>query len=373
MGSHVDHGPGVFALCMILIFFSTVLVVARFYVRHFVLKNLGPDDWAALAALLLVTAMSSLDAAMTVYGTGRHLINVPPAHLEKFFGLLPTAQLLFFTASVVTRLSILLFLRRLMSSYKPLWPAIVVLVMYWIAFFFAFLLQCHPVKALWNRAIAEKCLAGQDEAIVMYIHGGVGVLFDIALLVAPMILLWQRLMFRKMKFRMLAIFSVGLFACVAGIARLAIITTVDMTKDTTWNVTRAAIWTNLEVHVGLIVGCSPAIHPIFRWVRKKLTGQSTTKDSKYLENTPATPGAQSKGYGWGRSMGTDARGREELELYSIRTKVERRGTDNDSQEAIVQDGGIYKHTDVEVRVDDRVSETGEEASVKSEDRRRSRG
>lgn len=197
------------------------------------------------------------------------------------------------------------------------------------------------------------CITGDEQAVIMYTHSGVGIAIDIALLITPLIILWRRLMFRKMKFRMLSIFSVGLFAVAAGITRLCIITSINMAIDTTWKTAIAAMWTDLEVHAGLIVSCFPAIHPLVRMARKAITGQSTTKDTKptYLSN-----GFSNNAYGKGTQLSSHAgHSGNPHEMYSIKTKVGGRTPDSDSQENIVgvMGMGIYKSTDVEVRIDDR--------------------
>lgn len=47
-----DRGPIVIGLNIALMVVSTALVVSRFYVRQFMTKNLGPDDWVSLLALV---------------------------------------------------------------------------------------------------------------------------------------------------------------------------------------------------------------------------------------------------------------------------------------------------------------------------------
>ena len=47
-----DKGPIVIGLNIALMTVSTGLVVSRFYVRQFMTKNLGPDDWVSLLALV---------------------------------------------------------------------------------------------------------------------------------------------------------------------------------------------------------------------------------------------------------------------------------------------------------------------------------
>jgi hypothetical protein len=44
-----------------LIFFSTVFVFARLYVRTFMAKSLGPDDGMTVVAYLLLVAFSALE------------------------------------------------------------------------------------------------------------------------------------------------------------------------------------------------------------------------------------------------------------------------------------------------------------------------
>lgn len=198
----------------------------------------------------------------------------------------------------------------------------------------------------------------------MYVHSGVGIAIDIGLLITPLIILWRRLMFRKMKFRMLSIFSVGLFAVAAGITRLCIITSINMAVDTTWKTATAAMWTDLEVHAGLIVSCFPAIHPLVRMARKAITGQSTTKDTKptYRSNAYNSHG---NAYGKGTQLSSNGGlSGNPHEMYTIKTKVGGRNPDSDSQENIVgaMGMGIYKSTDVEVRVDDRSERNVEDGS-----------
>jgi hypothetical protein len=47
-----DKSSMVIALNVVLITISTTMVASRFYVRQFMTKNLGPDDWVALIALV---------------------------------------------------------------------------------------------------------------------------------------------------------------------------------------------------------------------------------------------------------------------------------------------------------------------------------
>jgi len=111
------------------------------------------------------------------------------------------------------------------------------------------------------------------------------------------------------------------------------------------------VWTDLEAHVGLWVGCFPAMQPILRNVsyrlslRSKLLSYGNTIAKNTNGVSASNKGVQRSTYGYMRSGNS----------------VDRAGTDTDadSQKAIIASdynfelGQIRKQTDLEVKFEER--------------------
>ncbi|KAH8147821.1 uncharacterized protein LAJ45_08287 [Morchella importuna] len=340
-----------------LIAVSSAVVIARIYTRKYISNSLGLDDLAAFVALIFAVTTASLELDAINFGMGRQIDEVDPADLEKFFMTLPIFQLVTFNAVYFVRLSGVLFIRRLISGVKAsmgVWVATGILTVQHFIFFFVFLLQCQPVRALWLHDLPKKCMSREAEAHLMYTHSGLGIGIDVALFAVPMIFVWKHIWNHKMRFRIALLLSVGSFVVVAGIIRLSIITTVDMGTNTTWNITFAALWTQLEIHTGLIMLCFPSLNPVFRRVKQRITGATMTTSFS---------GAGQKG--------TYPKPGPSVELYTMGQSSERRNkivrdstVDNESQERIVQPNVIHKSTNIEISVENMAGGSMEDTRIK---------
>ena len=149
-------------------------------------------------------------------------------------------------------------------------------------------------------------------------------------------ILYSKMMLNATTIKVMLIFAVGIFSAITGIIRLSskfssnplpnldsgnckakmttVILRIDMTKNTTFNITFASVWTDLEGHTGLWVACFPTLRPFLRLVSHKLGLRS-----KLRSTSPHGP-SNTDGYG------KDSCGRYP---YGKGTKPRSKSTDTD--------------------------------------------
>jgi hypothetical protein len=120
------------------------------------------------------------------------------------------------------------------------------------------------------------------------------------------------------------------------------------------NITFAALWTQLEIHTGLIMLCFPSLNPVFRRVKQRITGATMTTSFS---------GAGQKGI--------YPKPGPSVELYPIGQSSERRNKivrdstlDNESQERIMQPNVIHKSTNIEISVENMAGGSMEDTGIK---------
>ncbi|KAF2815952.1 uncharacterized protein BDZ99DRAFT_565848 [Mytilinidion resinicola] len=248
-----------------LIAISTVIILVRLQVRVFMIRNPGLDDVFAIAAWATLTTLSSLE--------------------------------------------IFAFFRKIVYALGGLIAAVTIVC------FFVLLFECKHIPGLWNkRRPGAQCLAPYREAILMYTHTSFGILFDSLLLALPIWVLYKKMMFNSQTLKVMLVFTIGFFAAVTGIVRLSVIIRINMALNTTFNISIASFWTDLEGHVGLWVACFPALQPLLRLLsfklglRRKLLSSSNLGNSNHVKNS-ANRSAYGKGSKFGNHSTQSGNGR----------------------------------------------------------------
>ncbi|KAH7305904.1 hypothetical protein B0I35DRAFT_413701 [Stachybotrys elegans] len=219
-----------------LIAFSVVFVSLRLYARFFMVKRPGIDDILAVLALGTLCALSAMEMRLVEFGSGTHIIYVPQARLMNFFNALTTQSFLYFWAVCLMRLHIAAFLPNLHNG-KPY-----LITVYTIAgitlgstviFFIVKLTSCDPISALWLPPFmaVEQCMSETAVDAMMNAHSVLGILIDIALVTLPVWVIYNNMIFSTRKFRVILIFTVGIFAVATGIVRFVLIRTTPFFID----------------------------------------------------------------------------------------------------------------------------------------------
>ncbi|GAB7358562.1 hypothetical protein MBLNU230_g2624t1 [Neophaeotheca triangularis] len=280
----------------------SVLVLTRLLLRWRKLAGpLGLDD-----ALLIPAWLSSLAVTVAAclaaerYNSDRHLWDVPLQMYPKALRIAWIFQFVFLISTASTKVSILLFYRRLVKgSYDPKWlyailGGIIIIVCYCLSFLLALLLACQPTKAYWLSAdlfgwAANNDYKCADARAANLASGMVSVLTDAYAVILPMAMLKNFTAPRRQKIALYVLFSLGLLVVAAGCMRTYYLSQLGHVDDLTWQSFNLYLWSQLECQLALIVACVPATRALFRrYFQDTLTRVRSTLRSANTHGTNNT-------------------------------------------------------------------------------------
>ncbi|KAH2310147.1 hypothetical protein KXV47_005383 [Aspergillus fumigatus] len=241
---------------------ASVTVILRCYVRLFVVKAFGWDDGAMVIAMLWYLMFCG-------------------------FG---------------CKVSVCIFLRRITVKRLHIWILYCVIALTAIAglaFMLIMLLQCRPIEYFWTRTALDPSIPGSciDIHIVIamtYVYSAFAALCDFTVGILPIFMVHKLHMRRQTKIAVIGILSM---ACIASSAVIIGHATVEI-----------ALWSNIEVGLGISAGSLATLRPLLRMLR----GSSTTDD--YMSPMPGKSSSRRLGPSRDRpvplgSLDTDAGGR----------------------------------------------------------------
>ncbi|KAI9760023.1 MAG: hypothetical protein M1840_002751 [Geoglossum simile] len=262
-----NKGPRVLGACTTVTLAALILVMIRVYVRTRMVKNLGYDDFAIFASMVLALVSLGIIWAEVYYGCGRHVIYLKPAAIMTGLKLNFLSQPFLQWALGFVKISLCLSLLRFTVSeaWRRFFVALIIFIAaYSILGFFVIVLQCIPTRVLWTPGVKAKCMAPKTQWALIYFVVGVNIVTDLILAAAPAPILWGLQIRRRTKVALIAIMGLGVFACAAAVAKTAYLPNYGKKGDFLWDSVEITIWTVTECNVGIIAACVPSIKPLFK-------------------------------------------------------------------------------------------------------------
>jgi len=230
--------------------------------------------------MLPLTGLSvSLILAFKLYGFDRHVWDVRPPILVNSRKITMALEALYLVSTSLTKISILLFIRRLAHSAVSMklriavYGAILFVILYFLAYFILLFLACRPIAAFWMQADFTWSLENEgkyhciDEAAQLISAAGVSAAQDFIACGLPMVLFWKARIPRRQKIALALVFGVGFIVCVIGVLRIVSTAPIYYTTyDMTWAVYPAWIWFAVESNVSVMCASAPALKIYFKEV-----------------------------------------------------------------------------------------------------------
>ncbi|PHH73970.1 hypothetical protein CDD82_5176 [Ophiocordyceps australis] len=241
-------------VCLVLI---TVFVAMRLYTRIHIIKTaLGADDYCCLFSYCLSVAFSGLVLKSYTLGIGRHMWDVPGPWLPFALKFYTIAAQVFMLLSGFVKLAILFSYRHFLSpATKTRYLVnygIALICCFHTGLYFASLFACRPIAAIWDMKIGGQCF---HLSIIPYASGVSSCVMDLYVLLLPLPVVWSLNLSFTWKLRILAVFNLGLLACITSIIRLVMSVRIQRHGDLTWVLSKIALWALIEVDLGILCAC----------------------------------------------------------------------------------------------------------------------
>ncbi|KAF2210361.1 hypothetical protein CERZMDRAFT_28819, partial [Cercospora zeae-maydis SCOH1-5] len=252
---------------------SWIAVSLRVFVRAGMLRNFGSDDWTMLAAQMFFTAYLTVQLGGVIYGTGQHLEDIEPYDAETALMYWYLCEIFYVCATTVLKISIGLFLLRVATNRIHICIIRMVMLLglvFGVAFTFVIIFQCWPISDWWSLDPRQKhCIKPEVVVGLTYGVSGLNVIADWTLGILPAFIVKDLQMSTRQKRLVAVILSFAAIGSSATIVRLpyvgSLIESFDGWEgDFLFNTVGVAIWTTVEIGVGITAGCMATLRPLFR-------------------------------------------------------------------------------------------------------------
>ncbi|KAK5213399.1 hypothetical protein LTR41_000978 [Exophiala xenobiotica] len=251
-----------------LVVLSGCFVLVRFVARLAFVKHVGPDDilivlaWAAAVALAIVTHQQRQhDDSSTSSSTEEQ------NSMTRLLRQLWASNFTYDFAVLLLKDSLLLqYLRfSIDTGYRrACWALGAIVTAYGVAALFVGIFSCRPVAFSWDNDVSSgRCI---NFLAFWLFNASFNSATDIIVFCLPVPVL-RALQLPKHQMGMLSsIFVLGAFVCIASVVRLTAVYSATFSNQ---NNPSIAIWSTVEVNIGIICACLPSFrHPLVQlWPR----------------------------------------------------------------------------------------------------------
>ncbi|OCK77028.1 hypothetical protein K432DRAFT_282427, partial [Lepidopterella palustris CBS 459.81] len=243
-----------------------VFVFARFYMRTFVKRVLGTDDWAMGAAAVcffITNARSIINCVETRHALGLHIWNISLKDLAlaaKVRAIGYISVLLFMTCTTLTKISMCLTYLRILYARSDrifCYCAMIFVLASWICISIIIIFLVAHLSSPWDLANVP---LNQEAAILS--SATMNSISDFLVFLWPLRTLWTVKLPTRQRFGLVFVFSVGCIVCVAGICRMAYLIRFFKSPDVFYDGAVIYVICAIEANVGVICGCLPALKPL---------------------------------------------------------------------------------------------------------------
>jgi len=289
----------------------SLFVFLRLISRFVVVRKPGNDDYTMILAWLLAMGASISICYGASKGLGRRQDDIPKEWLRSMKQASWAFSVLYNPALMATKTSILLFYLTLSKTHKVFRFAtiatLVVVNVGGLALTILNIVQCRPVPAAWASPVPDSATC--TNIVTIYLSSApLNIITDVAIFFLPMPILTSMRLPKKQKIILVITFGFGIFVAIIDVVRIAYLQDAQRatlraaqsnrtesgndqrnTGDFAWYASLSFMWSTVEVNVGIMVACVPALKPLARKILPTWIIDSTTVRDPTATHTSDEP------------------------------------------------------------------------------------
>lgn len=297
-GLHVTEstyslGPALKGVGLTVVVLAATACSGRVYVRVRQTVTAGLDDVAIVIATLLAIFGVVCGWIFVPYGIGTHIWLLSPGDVSNAIKWLVISVFQSYIALFFIRLSIALFLLRMLSRTQmrlklAVYTCLFLNTALTIMICTVLGLWCRPLDGVWDKSIKAQCLSDELLTNANRAFASLSAATDVLYSALPVAIVWPLQMSWKTKRDIAIVMLFTLVICVCAIGKAVNVNETD--PDVTYQNGQQTFWALMEVTLGIIVACLPALRQLYKLTRDDYASWQSRRSARSRREDGSGPG-----------------------------------------------------------------------------------
>ncbi|KAF2036257.1 hypothetical protein EK21DRAFT_52355 [Setomelanomma holmii] len=247
-----------------------MIVFLRLFTRLVLSRMAGFEDICIVGSMTLSLVLTVKTSEQVMHGLGRHTKELTNNERLTFLKAFWVNLSVYSLALTMIKVSILIQYLRIFPVrcfQKGCFLLLGVIVAYGAWTVFGNIFLCSPIAFFWDKSVDDgHCL---DRVVLWFANAGVNIAQDIIILLLPMPLIQTLQISKNQKRGLVMMFALGASVSLVSIIRLYSLGNIARSNDLPFDNPAHAILSAVEVNVGIICACLPAMRPLLALMMPK--------------------------------------------------------------------------------------------------------
>ncbi|KAF2136857.1 uncharacterized protein K452DRAFT_236878, partial [Aplosporella prunicola CBS 121167] len=259
---------------IIVVIVLTVIIFALRFVAKYISKDpyMKADDYWLILGMIISIGSASCAFESGKHGSGKHIWALKPENITSLLKIIYADGLIYSTAVTCTKLSILLYYRRIFNFKYVYYFGLFLIISYWVTVIIVLNAGCRPLSLIWEQytnPLLLKTGVCMDLPRFYWQNAIWAMAVDIVILLMPIYPVWTLHTTTANKLAVSGMLALGVFllVCFGSVigacgARIEAMHHLMTELDKSWYLCPAFAWTCVEPFVGIISACLPTLGPL---------------------------------------------------------------------------------------------------------------